>query len=112
MTTSTNLKIAGFTLAATVLAAGVQAAPLTNLGTDRGGIVVNLHGGAIDAPIAKSDAAKTSSVYVNVGTDRGGVVRNVTGAPVKAPVAGTRAKPSNQGYVNIGTDRGGVLIPR
>lgn len=111
MTISTNLKIAGFALAATVLAAGVQAAPLTKLGTDRGGIVLNLHGGTIDAPIAKSEA-KSSSVYVNVGTDRGGVVRNVTGAPVKAPVAGTRARPGNQGYVNVGTDRGGVLIPR
>lgn len=111
MTISTNLKTAGFTLAVTVLAAGVQAAPLTQLGTDRGGIVVNLHGGTIDAPIAKPDV-KPSSVYVNVGTDRGGVVRNVTGAPVKAPVAGVRAEAGNRGYVNVGTDRGGVLIPR
>lgn len=70
-------------LAAPALAMG----DFTNTTREHGGVIFQLHGGGIDAPLAGSSAPSGSSAFVNVGNEHGGIVRNLTGSQVKAPLA-------------------------
>jgi len=91
MTFSRTAKIAAIAgiisgLAAPALAMG----DFTNTTREHGGVIFQLHGGSIDAPVAGSTVRDQSSAFVNVGKEQGGVVRNLSGQRVKAPFAKPR----------------------
>lgn len=109
MTSRTTLKITALALAAIVAGPAVQAASLTQVGTDRGGILINLSGHELAAPFAQT-AQTHNGGFINVGTDRGGVVRPVNGTIVDTPFASAFGEKTDTRHTNLGTDRGGVVF--
>ncbi len=109
MTSRNTLKIAAVAIAAIVSGTVAQAASLQQVGTDRGGILVNLSGQKLDAPLAQQ-AETQNSGFINTGTDRGGVIRPVSGSVLDVPTARAAGHTSNDPYTNVGTDRGGVIF--
>jgi len=106
MTIKSTLKVAGLAFALATIGTATQAAGLVNLGTDRGGVIVNLSGNSIPAPKAAStqNTYSKSKIYADHGSQWHTLLTQID----KAPSFGTEVV-SDPNYRNAGTDRGGVI---
>ncbi|MTI01071.1 hypothetical protein [Roseibium sp. RKSG952] len=109
------LKVAGATLVALGAVSMAHADnheaapqdPLTNIQEEQGGVVENLDGGTIDAPVVGPAEPHTPAVQADQDS------------PLKAdvpadnpPTALQETPSSDEGYTNIGGDQGGVIVPK
>ncbi|MTI44003.1 hypothetical protein E1178_10340 [Roseibium hamelinense] len=100
--------LVGATLASLAAIAVAQAEPLTNIGSGRGGVLVDLHGGTINAPIAKPAEVDASTIPAG----RGSPLHTLLAEPSNAPVSSTESSAGNPGFIKIGPTRGGVIVPK
>lgn len=101
MSSIKTIVVAG--LATVAFAASAAAQSSTNIGTDRGGVIIQ-HGDVESNPKIIMD----NDCIVNAGTDRGGRITIKPGCEVSVRPAGSTAA-GDSNYENKGTDRGGVV---
>ncbi|MBO6756840.1 MAG: hypothetical protein JJ902_10985 [Roseibium sp.] len=112
MTPKNILKVVAIACSAVFAGTAANAAPLTNIGTNSGGVLLDGGSGPIAGlPIAGNTASKHTG-FVNIGTDAGGVVIRTSGHGQVLGASVPRAKLPVSSYKNLGPNNGGIVVPR
>lgn len=98
-----TIAIAAIATSSMAFATVASAQNSTNIGTDRGGVIIQ-HGEVKSNPKIIMD----NDCIVNAGTDRGGRITIKPGCEVNVRPSGSTSAGDSE-YVNKGNDRGGVV---
>lgn len=112
MTRKNILTVAAIACSAVLAGTAANAASLTNIGTNSGGVVIDRGSGPIAGlPIART-AVSARTGFVNIGTNAGGVVLSTSDQPPVSGMFAPRVNLPSSSYKNLGPNNGGIVVPR